>query len=103
MTNLKRCAIALKAFQKQYPSVTYVDLQTFILGWQAAEQILMIPEEVRQMLLACFIYSSANNNQGLSSITGKSFGEQVETIISAVKANAESQSMLSILARLRKK
>jgi hypothetical protein len=28
---------ALREFQKKYPSVTSGDLQTFILGWQAAQ------------------------------------------------------------------
>ena len=27
---------ALNEFKKQYPTVTSADLQTFILGWQAA-------------------------------------------------------------------
>ncbi len=31
----KDLLIALTNFQKQYPSITSADLQTFILGWKA--------------------------------------------------------------------
>jgi len=40
MTNLSFCSKALKAFKEQYPNVTSEDLQTFILGFTAGEEII---------------------------------------------------------------
>jgi hypothetical protein len=30
---------ALKDFKNKYPTITSADMQTFILGWQAAEKV----------------------------------------------------------------
>lgn len=95
----KSLSEALHEFQNTYPSVTSADLQTFILGWNAAEKELT--KEMRTALSACFMYSSANN-QGLSSIAGKTFGEKIDTVILAVRANSEKQGLVSILERLEK-
>jgi len=100
--NTQRCNEALKAFQKQYPSITSADIQTFILGFTAATEMLLSPEEVKNMLLACFMYSSANNNQGLSTIEGFTFGDQVQHIIHTV-LNNPTLSMSGIVPKLRRK
>lgn len=98
MNNLKACSIALKEFKKKYPSVTSADLQTFILGYQAAEETK--DKDIKLALLACLMFSGANSNQGLSKISGISFGEQVETILSAVESNTDDQSVISVIAKL---
>ncbi len=40
MKTAEQLRIALREFQKQYPSVTSGDLQTFTLGWQTAIESL---------------------------------------------------------------
>jgi len=39
MENNKKLSIALTEFKAKYPSITSGDLQTFILGWNAAMNI----------------------------------------------------------------
>lgn len=39
ITNGEELSKALEKFRKQYPAITSADMQTFILGWQAAEKI----------------------------------------------------------------
>ena len=34
---------ALQKFRKKYPTITSADMQTFILGWQAAERFYKKP------------------------------------------------------------
>jgi hypothetical protein len=38
-------------------------------------------QEVMNMLVGMFIFSGANNNQGLSKITGKDYGNKAEHVI----------------------
>jgi len=40
MKSLTACKRALELFKRQYPSVTSADLQTFILGFNAGEEII---------------------------------------------------------------
>ena len=55
-------------------------------------------QEVRNMLVTMFLFASANNNQGITSIKGQSYGEQAETVIEANESIIVSEkSMLSVL------
>jgi hypothetical protein len=55
-------------------------------------------EEVTNILVSALMFSSANNNQGLSKVKGETFGEQAETIIKANEAiEGTNKSMLSVL------
>jgi len=40
-TNDNTLSKALEEFRKKYPSITSADMQTFILGWQAAEKYII--------------------------------------------------------------
>ena len=98
MTQSQRCLKALNAFQKQYPSITSGDMQTFVLGFNAAEEVR--DKDIRLALLACLMFSGANDNRGLSKISGINFGEQVKTIIDAIESNTNEQSVISVIAKL---
>ncbi len=40
-------------------------------------------KEVTSILLSVLVYSGANNNQGLSTVSGDNYGQQAEQIIQA--------------------
>lgn len=59
-------------------------------------------EEVKSILVSVLLFSGANGNQGLTSVKGKNFGEQAETIIAANNAiKGTNKSMLSVVAGFR--
>jgi len=64
MYNEKASAKALNEFQKQYSSVTSGDLQTFILGWMAAEKAIAFSPDTAKKLLECrdLLIESENDN-----------------------------------------
>jgi hypothetical protein len=43
MANVNKLSIALLEFREKYPNITSADLQSFILGWQAAEKSYSLP------------------------------------------------------------
>ena len=59
-------------------------------------------EEVVNILVSTLLFSSSNNNQGLSSVKGNNYGEQAETIIKANESvKGTNKSMLSIVANFK--
>ncbi|MDD4157683.1 MAG: hypothetical protein PHY08_14050 [Candidatus Cloacimonetes bacterium] len=64
MINEKLSAKALSEFQKQYPSVTSTDLQTFVLGWLAAEKAIQFSPSIAKKLLKFrdLLIESENDN-----------------------------------------
>lgn len=40
-------------------------------------------KDVRWMLASMFIFSNANNNQGLSEIDGKTYADKIKTVMDA--------------------
>jgi len=61
-------------------------------------------DEVEQMLVALFVYSSANHNQGLNNIEGSDFGEQATTVIEANESIINTnKSILAVLPLLKKR
>jgi len=60
-------------------------------------------EEVEQILVSMFVYSSANFNQGLLSVDGRNFGEQATTVIEAYESIIDTnKSILAMLSLLKK-
>ena len=59
-------------------------------------------QEVIDILVTVFLFSGSNNNQGLVSVKGITYGEKAETI---VKANEDvegtNKSVLSIVANFK--
>lgn len=47
MENENKLSIALLEFKEKYPNITSADLQTFVLGWQAAEKSFSLPAMLR--------------------------------------------------------
>jgi len=94
---ISRCSKALKEFQAKHPTITSADMQTFILAFQMGEESML--NETKSMLVACFIFSGANNNQGLYKIKGESYGEKANTVINAQLSNDDEQSIVSTVAK----
>lgn len=65
-------------------------------------QDLFTRQEVIDILVSTLLFSGSNNNQGLSSVKGLTYGEQAETIIKANESvKGTSKSMLSIVANFK--
>jgi len=59
-------------------------------------------EEVVTMLVSVFVFASANNNQGVSSIKGRNYGEMAETVITANESIKDTdKSILSVVAQFK--
>lgn len=55
-------------------------------------------EEVQMILVSTLMFSNANNNQGLTKVSGNNYGEQALTIINANDSIVDtSKSLLSVL------
>jgi hypothetical protein len=56
-------------------------------------------QEVIDILVSTLLFSGSNNNQGLSSVKGNTYGQQAETIIKANEAvKGTNKSMISVVA-----
>lgn len=57
-------------------------------------------EEVHQILVGLFIFSGANNNQGLTKVYGETFGEMADHVLScADKFDQESGYRITDMVR----
>lgn len=65
MSNLKSCSVALKEFRTKYPSVTSTDLQTFILGFNAAETTLVPITTKQGLIVDCLFIKKLNRDHDL--------------------------------------
>lgn len=57
-------------------------------------------EELEKILISVFFFASANNNQGISTIKGNTYGEKAKTII-ASNNNEENKSIVSIISNFK--
>jgi len=55
-------------------------------------------QELYRAVLACVIFSTANDNQGLKEVAGKTFGDKVHTII---HHTLNSKSAVEVVSKLK--
>lgn len=61
-------------------------------------------EDVQKILVASIMFSNSNNNQGLSLVKGKNFGEKAQTIINAYDRVKDTDlSVLSVVQMISNK
>lgn len=65
MKNLSACSRALIAFKEQYPSTTSADLQTFILGFTAGEEIRENIITDREVIIDARLITKLSDNRKL--------------------------------------
>ena len=76
--------IASQILQMNLPTISIVNQMLKELDLHITDkEFVYSGEKFKRAIIACLMFSNANNNQGLNKVDGANFGEQCNTIIYA--------------------